>query len=124
MPGFFPAARSDRFFAYRHDGSAYYIVVMQNGCQLRIEKLTPRALVMIGCLATLAPAFAQDDLRITPARLSLTVRNEPPDELCRRFDPSDASQLATVSLHRTFHDDFDAPPLSTGKWVPHYAGGA
>jgi beta-glucanase (GH16 family) len=97
---------------------------MQNGGQLRIEKLTPRALVMIGCLATLAPAFAQDDLRITPVRLSLTVRNEPPDELCRRFDPSDASQLATVSLHRTFHDDFAAHPLSTGKWVPHYAGGA
>jgi hypothetical protein len=97
---------------------------MQNGCQLRIEKLTPRALVIIGCLATLAPAFAQDDLRITPARLSLTVRNEPPDELCRRFDPLEASQLATVSLHRTFHDDFDAHPLSTGKWVPHYAGGA
>src|SRR6202158_2166937 len=97
---------------------------MQNGCQLRIEKLTPRALVMIGCLATLAPAFAQDDLRIKPARLSLTVKNEPPDELCRRFDPSDASQLATVSLNRTFHDDFDAHPLSTGKWVPHYAGGA
>jgi beta-glucanase (GH16 family) len=86
--------------------------------------LTPRALVMIGCLAALAPAFAQGDLRIAPARLSLTVRNEPPDELCRRFDPSDASQLATVSLHRTFHDDFDAHPLSTGKWVPHYAGGA
>src|SRR5882762_3568013 len=97
---------------------------MQNGCQLRIEELTPRALVMIGCLATLAPAFAQDDLRIAPARLSLTVRNEPPDELCRRFDPSDASQLATVSLHRTFHGGFDAHPLSTGKWVPHYAGGA
>src|SRR3982075_3052413 len=97
---------------------------MQHGCQLRIEKLAPRALVMIGCLATLAPAFAQDDLKIAPARLSLTVRNEPPDELCRRFDPSDASQLATVSLHRTFHDDFDAHPLSTGKWVPHYAGGA
>src|ERR1700736_4313312 len=94
---------------------------MQNGCQLRIEKLTPRALVMIGCLATLAPAFARDDLRI---RLSLTVRNEPPDELCRRFDPSDASQLATVSLHRTFHDGFDAHPLSTRKWVPHSAGGA
>jgi len=85
--------------------------------------LTPRALIMIGCLATLAPAFAQDDLRIAAAQLSLTVRNEPPDELCRRLDPSDASQLATLSLHRTFHDDFDAHPLSTGKWVPHYAGG-
>ena len=31
---------------------------------------------------------------------------------------------ATVSLHRTFHDDFDEHPLSTGRWVPHYAGGA
>ena len=29
-----------------------------------------------------------------------------------------------VSLHRTFHDDFDEHPLSKGKWVPHYAGGA
>jgi len=86
--------------------------------------MTPRELAIFGCLAILAPAFAQDDLRITPARLSLTVRNEPPDALCRRFDPLDASQLATVSLHRTFHDDFDAHPLSTGRWVPHYAGGA
>jgi beta-glucanase (GH16 family) len=29
-----------------------------------------------------------------------------------------------VSLHRTFHDDFDEHPLLNGKWVPHYAGGA
>jgi beta-glucanase (GH16 family) len=87
-------------------------------------KVIPRILVMIGCLAAFAPAFAQDDLRSAPARLSLTVRNEPPDELCRRFDPSDASPLATMSLHRTFHDDFDTHPLSAGNWVPHYAGGA
>jgi beta-glucanase (GH16 family) len=72
----------------------------------------------------MAPAFAQGDLKIAPARLSLTIRNEPPDQLCRRFDPMDAGPLAAVSLHRTFHDDFDAHPLSTGTWVPHYAGGA
>ena len=29
-----------------------------------------------------------------------------------------------VSLHRTFHDDFDAHPLVGDRWVPHYAGGA
>ena len=81
-------------------------------------------MVMIGCLAALAPAFAQDDFKIAPTRLSLTVRNGPPDELCRRFDPMDASPLATLSLHRTFHDDFDEHPLSKGRWVPHYAGGA
>jgi beta-glucanase (GH16 family) len=86
--------------------------------------VTPIILVMIGYLATLAPAFAQDDLKIAPARLSLTLRNEPPDELCRRFDPMDASPLATMSLHRTFHDDFDEHPLLKGNWVPHYAGGA
>jgi beta-glucanase (GH16 family) len=89
-----------------------------------MEKLISRAMVMIGCLAAVAPAFAQADLRVAPARLSLTVRNEPPDELCRRFDPMDSSPLATLSLHRTFHDDFDAHPLLTGHWVPHYAGGA
>ena len=71
----------------------------------------------------LAPAFAQDDVKLAPAQLSLKVRNEPPDELCRRIDPSDTGPRATLSLHRTFHDDFDQHPLK-GKWVPHYAGGA
>jgi beta-glucanase (GH16 family) len=27
-------------------------------------------------------------------------------------------------LRRTFNDDFDEHPLSGGRWVPHYAGGA
>jgi beta-glucanase (GH16 family) len=85
--------------------------------------LTPRVLAAIGFFSMLAPAFAQDDLRLAPAQLSLAVRNEPPDELCRRFDATDTSPLATRSLHRTFHDDFDVHPLK-GKWVPHYAGGA
>jgi beta-glucanase (GH16 family) len=81
-------------------------------------------MVMIGCLVALAPAFAQVDFKTAPTRLSLTIRNEPPDELCRRFDPMDLSSLAPVSLHRTFHDDFDEHPLNSGHWVPHYAGGA
>ena len=32
--------------------------------------------------------------------------------------------FASVSLHRTFHDDFDTHPLSDNRWAPHYAGGA
>jgi beta-glucanase (GH16 family) len=92
-------------------------------CEPWVEQLTPRVLAAIGLFA-MAPAFAQGDLRIAPAQLSLTIRNEPPDELCRRFDPMDTSPLATLSLHRTFHDDFDTHPLSSGRWVPHYAGGA
>jgi hypothetical protein len=93
-------------------------------CEPGVEPLTPRVLAAVGFFAAMAPAFTQGDLRIAPERLSLTIRNEPPDELCRRFDPMDASPLATLSLHRTFHDDFDTHPLSSGRWVPHYAGGA
>lgn len=85
--------------------------------------MTSTVVAVVLCLASLAPAFAQDEVAIAPA-LSLMVRNEPPDELCRRLDPMGASPLATMSLHRTFHDDFDEHPLSKGRWVPHYAGGA
>jgi beta-glucanase (GH16 family) len=82
-------------------------------------------LVLIGCLATLAPAFAQGDLKLAPMRLTLPIRNNSPDEMCRRLDTeADPSPLSTVSLHRTFHDDFDEHPLADGRWVSHYAGGA
>jgi len=86
--------------------------------------VTPRVVAVIGFCSTLALAFAQDDPAGAPARLSLTLRNEPPDEMCRRFNASDTSPLAALSLRRTFHDDFDTHPLSSGRWVPHYAGGA
>lgn len=86
--------------------------------------MTPRVVAVIGFCFTFAPAFAQDDLGRAPARLSLTLRNQPPDDLCRRVNASDTSPLATLSLTRTFHDDFDTHPLSSGRWVPHYAGGA
>src|SRR5216117_2063503 len=79
---------------------------------------------MIGCLASLAPAVAQEDLKTAPIRLILQVSSDPPGEPCRRIEKPNAALLASVSLHRTFHDDFDEHPLLKGKWVPHYAGGA
>jgi beta-glucanase (GH16 family) len=97
-----------------------------------IEKLIPKVLAIVGCLTTLVPAFAQDglkdDLETAPTQLSLLVTTDPLSEQCRRIeasDPtSDPASLMPVSLHRTFHDDFDEHPLLTGKWEPHYAGGA
>jgi len=93
-----------------------------------VEKLIPKVLAIVGCLATLAPAFAQDnikdDLKTAPAQLTLQVTTDPSDEQCRRIETADASSLVPLSLHRTFHDDFDEHPLSKGKWAPHYAGGA
>jgi beta-glucanase (GH16 family) len=90
----------------------------------RIDELTPRVLVVIFYFFALVPVFAQDDLKVAPVQLSLTLRSEQPDELCRRIETSEAGPLVTLSLHRTFHDDFDEHPLSNGRWVPHYAGGA
>jgi Glycosyl hydrolases family 16 len=88
------------------------------------QKLTPKVLAIVGCLAALAPAFGQETPRTPPTRLTLQVTSDPPGERCRRFERSDPTALVSVSLHRTFHDDFDEHPLSQGRWVPHYAGGA
>jgi beta-glucanase (GH16 family) len=86
--------------------------------------MTPRALVMIGFVSTLVPTFVQEDIKIAPMRLALQITSDPLGEGCRRIGTSDPISLMSVSLHRTFHDDFDEHPLSNGKWVPHYAGGA
>src|SRR4051794_12969466 len=87
-------------------------------------KLAARIMVAAGCLFTVALAVAQDDLKPVPTRLTLPVTVDPPGEGCRRLATADAAPLASVSLHRTFHDDFDAHPVLNGKWVPRYAGGA
>src|SRR5258705_1532332 len=92
-------------------------------CGPRIDALTPRVLLVIGCIATLSPAFAQEAPTAALTRLSLPVAGDPPGETCRRIE-SPGAPLGMVSLHRTFHDDFDEHPLSRGKWAPHYAGGA
>lgn len=88
--------------------------------------MTPRvlALASIACLLTLAPACAQDDVAGAPAGLTLQVTTGLPAEQCRRIEATDSASLAPLSLHLSFNDDFDVHPLASGKWVPHYAGGA
>src|SRR6201986_4712756 len=84
-----------------------------------------RAVQFLGLIGLIAvPAFADDDLRTAQLQLTLSMTHDELGDGCRRIDTIDASQLAPVSLHRTFHDDFDVHPLKSGHWVPHYAGGA
>jgi beta-glucanase (GH16 family) len=86
--------------------------------------LDPKVLALIGFLAPLTSCFAQGQLQAAPEQLSLLTTRDPTGEQCRRVDKIDVADLASISLHRTFHDDFDEHPLKHGKWVPHYAGGA
>lgn len=90
--------------------------------------MTPRLLILIGFFTTLAPTLAEEDLRshlkAAPAQLALQVTNDPVSDRCRRIDASESPSFVPVSLHQTFHDDFDEHPLAHGKWAPHYAGGA
>ena len=78
---------------------------------------------MICCAAVLAPAVAQEDLKTAP-KLSLQVTTDSATIECRRIEKLDPMSSNFLSLHRTFHDDFDEHPLASGRWVPHYAGGA
>jgi beta-glucanase (GH16 family) len=93
-------------------------------CEPRIDKLVPRILLVMGCFIAISPAFAQDDLKVAPTELTLQVTTDPSSDKCRHIETSDPIPQAPLSLHRTFHDDFDEHPLSKGKWVSHYAGGA
>jgi beta-glucanase (GH16 family) len=86
--------------------------------------VTPRALAMICCVAVLAPAVAQEDPKIAAPKLALQVTTDPATIECRRIEKLDPMSSSFLPLHRTFHDDFDEHPLSSGRWVPHYAGGA
>jgi beta-glucanase (GH16 family) len=86
--------------------------------------LNPKVPALIACLLPLAPSLAQDLLHAAPEQLTLAATRDPTSEQCRRVDEVDAADLTSVSLHRTFQDDFDEHPLKHGKWVPHYAGGA
>src|SRR5581483_11889841 len=81
-----------------------------------------QSLALIGFTAV--PAFAGDELETAQLQLTLSMTHDELGDGCRRVDTMDPSQFATVSLHRTFHDDFDEHPLKSGHWVPHYAGGA
>jgi beta-glucanase (GH16 family) len=84
----------------------------------------PKASILIGSLLAIAPAFAADNLTAAPPQLALRATRDAAGEICRRIETMDPARFTVVSLHRTFQDDFDQHPLSSGKWVPHYAGGA
>jgi len=86
--------------------------------------VTPRIWVAIGFFATLTPAVAENDLEDAPIELTLPVTTDPSTVECRRVDATSPTSSAFLSLHRTFHDDFDEHPLVNERWVPHYAGGA
>jgi len=91
-------------------------------------RLTLRALVLIGCVSIgclfAVPAFAQADLAGATAKLTLQVATAMLGEQCRRVEAPNPASSASVSLHRTFNDDFDTHPLLDGRWASHYAGGA
>ena len=86
---------------------------------LRVAKM----FAVIGFIAS-PPALADDDLTAAPPQLSLPMPRDELGDNCRRIENADATRFAPLVLHRTFHDDFDEHPLSSGRWVPHYAGGA
>src|SRR5262245_28725234 len=89
----------------------------------RAARVTPKIIAMIGCLAALSPAFAQEEAPAGPTSLTLQVASDPPSEKCRRIEASHPV-FVIATMHRTFNDDFNEHPLSRGKWIPHYAGGA
>ncbi|MFB9266856.1 family 16 glycosylhydrolase [Bradyrhizobium erythrophlei] len=86
--------------------------------------MTAKFLITIGLIAALTPACAADDPDGAPLELTLPVTTDPAMIQCRKIGMPEASSLSFLPLHRTFHDDFDEHPLSGGRWVPHYAGGA
>jgi beta-glucanase (GH16 family) len=86
--------------------------------------VTPKVLVLIAGVFLAAPALAQADLTAAPARLTLQVTTDPSTIMCRRIETLNPASSTFLPLHRTFHDGFDTHPLSSGRWVPHYAGGA
>jgi beta-glucanase (GH16 family) len=86
--------------------------------------LTARIAVVIAGLVAHAPAFAQDNTKLGSQQLTLQVTTDPAAEQCRRIETPAAAPLVPLSLHRTFHDNFDEHPLLDRKWTPHYAGGA
>jgi Glycosyl hydrolases family 16 len=88
----------------------------------RETQLGPKLLALVGFLATALPALAHDDVKVAPIRLTLHIPQDTPAEHCLRVGSVDSVSFQSVSLHRTFNDDFDQHPLQSGRWVPHYAG--
>lgn len=87
-------------------------------------KFSRRCWLLAGCLLAIVPAVARADLAGAPEKLSLQVATTQLGDRCSLVETTDPASLASVSLHRTFHDDFDVHPLVDGRWASHYAGGA
>ena len=85
--------------------------------------MKPRMLLIVAAVLVSPPALGQEMQRLAPTQISLLVPSDPAGEQCRQINAA-GTLFNAVSLHRTFHDDFDEHPLSKGKWAPHYAGGA
>ena len=88
------------------------------------DRLTLCALISICCAFAAVPAFARPISAGATTKLTLQVATAILGEQCRRIEAPEPASLASVSLHRTFHDDFDAHPLLNQRWAPYYAGGA
>ncbi|QPF83600.1 glycoside hydrolase family 16 protein [Bradyrhizobium genosp. L] len=86
--------------------------------------MTTRFAMTISLVAALTPAFAGDGTEDAPLELTLPVTTDPAMIQCRQVGPQGTMSLAFLPLHRTFNDEFDEHPLASGRWVPHYAGGA
>lgn len=81
--------------------------------------------ILIVALATAPPAIADDVLKPAPMWLALQIPQDAPGEHCVRTTSFGPSLLQAVSLHRTFHDDFDMHPLKMGValcWACYIAG--
>jgi len=63
---------------------------------IEVLPLIAKVLVMFGCLATAAPAFAQGDLKAAPPQLSLLSTHDQPGDACRRVDTLIPAQFAPV----------------------------
>ena len=115
-----PRVHSRLAFLVRDDDSRLNFAIRANEAD---HVTTPRIIAAIGCLAALSPAFAQEEHPAAQTSLSLQVASDPAPEKCRRIEATHAV-FGITTMHRTFNDDFNEHPLSRGKWIPHYAGGA
>lgn len=88
-----------------------------------VGPLAAAILISIGGVF-IASAFAQTELAGATSKITLQVATAMLGEQCRRVEALNPDSFASISLHRTFHDDFDMHPLLDGRWTPHYAGGA
>ena len=83
-----------------------------------------KLLTVAGLFGALISGHASRVLKKAPLHLSLQVAGDPAEARCRHIEISQHVPLIPVSMHLTFHDDFNDYPLADGQWTSHYAGGA